>query len=179
LTDAPRLPRSSSVALAAALGVILVPLVLWGLLPGIPARLESSEGFYWVGAEASTGHPLLLREQADGRQILAGSERFGMSRDEPVLCYDGATEPLRDAAKVRGRIEDLMLRTGFFHRLTITTDDLGGGETTYIYRCGANGAKPLLVWGALPGFGVRALAVAAVAWLAVWLVVRGVMSRWR
>lgn len=54
-----------------------------------------------------------------------------------------------------------------------------GATATYVYRCGANGAEPLLSWGALPGFGVRALAVAAVAWLAVWLVVRGVMSRWR
>jgi hypothetical protein len=179
LTGVPPFRRSFSVALAAALGVILVPLVLWGLLPGLPARLESSEGFSWAGAETGTGHPLLLREQADGRQIVAGSERFGISRDEPVRCYNGPAEPLREAARARGRIEDLTLRTGFFHRLTITTDDLGGGETTYIYRCGANGAEPLLAWGALPRFGVRALALAAVAWLAVWLVVRGVMGRWR
>jgi len=169
--------RRSTAAVVAALGVILVPFVLWALAPGLPARLESTDGFHWIGAEPGTGRPLLLREQADGRQILAGSERFGIPQGQSVQCYDGDAVPLRDAARARGRIEDLTLETGFLYRLRLTTDDLSGGTTTYVYRCGANGAEPVLSCGPLPGFGVRALLLAALAWLAVWLVLLGVTRR--
>jgi hypothetical protein len=178
LTNAPRHQRAFAAAVA-ALGVILVPLVLWVLSPGLPARLESTEGFCWAGVEAGTGRPLLLRERDDGREILAGSERFGVPRGELVRCYDGAAAPLLDAAQARGRIEDLALETGLFHRLTVTTDDLGGGATTYVYRCGTNGAEPLLSWGSVPGFGVRALVLASIAWLAVWLVALALVRRRR
>lgn len=108
---------------------------------------------------------LILREQLDGYQVVAGSERYGIPRDEPVRCYDGDLAPLRAAARARGRIDDVSLDTGYFRRLTISSDDLGGGQTHYLYRCGPHGAQPLLAWGALPGFGVRAAVIAWLAWV--------------
>ena len=149
---------------AMALGLLIAPLVLWILTPSLPSHLESAEGFYWAGAEPGTGRPLLLRVQSDGHQIVAGSGRYGLSED--VRCYDGAVEPLLDATRARGRIEDLSLHTGFFHRLTLSFDDLGGGSATYLYRCGPHGVQSLLSWHSLPGFGVQALAIAWLAWIA-------------
>lgn len=178
MTSVPQPRRAFAVAVA-ALGVILAPLAVCALFPGLPARLESPEGFSWAGVEAGTGRPLLLRERDDGREILAGSERFGVPRGELVQCYDGAAAPLLDAAKARGRIEGLTLETGLVYRLTVTTDDLGGVTTTYVYRCGANGAEPLLSWGSFPRFGVRALAWISIAWLAVWLVALILLRRRR
>ena len=166
-----------SLLAAAAVGLLVIPFILWGLLPGLSAHLESTAGFHWVGEEPGTGHPLLLREQSDGRQIVAGSDRFGIPHEEPVLCYHGPIEPLRDAARARGRIEELALRTGVFHRLTITIDDLGGGNTDYLYRCGPRGAQPLLSWGLLPEFGTQAFAVAWVAWIAACGVILAMFQR--
>lgn len=178
--DAPGRRRPFSIVVAAAAtGLVVVPLVLWFLAPGLPARLESSTGFHWAGEDAGTGHPLLLREQPDGRQIVAGSDRFGIPAGEPLGCYRGAAAPLRDAAKARGRIEDLTLHTGLFHRLTLTSDDLGGGETSYLYRCGPGGVQALLSWGYLPGFGARALVLAWIAWVVAWIVALGAMRRRR
>lgn len=157
MTEARR-PRSfaaaASASASAALGLVIIPLVLWVLAPGLPARLEAVDGFLWAGE--TTGGPLLLREQFDGSQIVAGSDRYGIPRDEPVRCYDDPVAPLREAANARGRIEDLTLTTGMFHRLSVSSDDLGGDETSYLYRCGPHGAQPILSWGSLPGFGARA-----------------------
>jgi hypothetical protein len=129
--------------------------------------------------EPGTGRPVLLREQDDGAEILAGSDRYGIPRREAVLCYDGPGELLRDAAMARGRVEALTLHTGWFRRLTVTTDDLGGPTTTYVYRCGARGALPVLAWGAARSFGLRALSTTWLVWLGAMLVVRAVLRRLR
>jgi hypothetical protein len=173
--------RRSRAALgwAAVAGVVVVPLVFWLAVPGLAGHLESRDGFVWVGAEPGTGQPLLLREQFDGREILAGSERFGISGDEPVACFDGPVELLRAAAKQRGRIEDLRLRSGLFRVLSVTLDDLGGPTTTYVYRCSAGGAQPLLSWGRLPGFGLRAFGIAWLVWTAAWALGLAILRRAR
>lgn len=177
-----RRSRWSTAAIAAAaavIGIVVVPLVLWIAVPALPGRLESRDGFHWAAAEAGTGRPLLLREQFDGRQIVAGSERYGIPAGEPVQCYDGDPAPLQDAARAGGRIEELTLRTGLFHVLSLRFDDLGGGATTYLYRCGAGGAQPLLSWGAVPGFGLRGFALAWLVWMVVALVALGIVRRAR
>jgi len=112
-----------------------------------------ARGFHWAAAEPGSGHPLLLREQFDGRQIFAGSTRYGIPAAEAVACYTGAAAPLRDAAKATGRVDDVSLRTGLFHVLSVHFDDLGGEATTYVYRCGPDGAQPLLSWGRRRGSG--------------------------
>jgi hypothetical protein len=147
-----------------AFGLLVAPLVLWVLTPSLPVHLESAEGFHWAGAESGTGRPLLLRVQRDAHQIVAGSDRNALAEDVP--CYDGVVAPLLDAARARGRIEDLSLHAGFFHRLTVRFDDLGGGAATYLYRCGPHGVQPLLSWHSLPGFGVRSLAIIWLLWIA-------------
>lgn len=152
---------------ATVLGLLVAPLVLWVLAPSLPAYLESAEEFHWVGAEPGTGRPLLLRVQSDGHQIIAGSDRYGLAEDVP--CYDGAVAPLVDAARARGRIEDLSLHSGFFRRLTVRFDDLGGDSATYLYRCGPHGVQPLLSWHSFLGFGVRSLAITWLLWIAACL----------
>ncbi len=160
----------------AALGLAASPLILWGAVPSAPARIESADGFTWIGKDRGTGAPLLLREQFDGRQILAGSERPGIPAAESVECYSGeaaALEPLRQAAAAKGRIEGLTLDHGYLHpalhRLAVTTDDLGSPTTTYLYRCDERGARPLLVWSPAPSFGLLALGLGWLAWMAGWM----------
>lgn len=174
-----RLPSFVVVALAAVVGVIVALLVLWLVAPELPARLESSAGFHWVGEEPGTGRAVLLREQVDGHQIVAGSDRFGIPGGEPVRCHRGAVDQLRDAAKARGRIENLTLRVGSFHRLRISADDLGGAETSYLYRCGDHGAQPLLSWGSLPGFGARSLAIVWLVWMVAVVIALALVRRRR
>jgi hypothetical protein len=163
--------------MAAALGLVAVPLILWLAVPSLPGRIESPEGFYWAAAEPGSGHPLLLREQFDGRQIVAGSTRYGIPAGEAVACYTGDPVPLRDAARATGRVDDVSLRTGLFHVLSAHFDDLGGGATTYVYRCGPDGAQPLLSWGPAPGFGLRALGLIWLAWTVAWAVGLGIARR--
>ncbi|HEX2686522.1 MAG TPA: hypothetical protein VHN14_07885 [Kofleriaceae bacterium] len=175
-----RRPRWSTlgiVAVAAALGILAVPLILWFAFPALPGRLESRDGFHWAAAEAGSGRPLLLREQFDDRQVVAGSTRYGIPAGEPVRCYDGDAAPLREAAKAAGRIEELALRTGLFHVLSVSFDDLGGDATTYVYRCGADGAQPLLSWAAVPKFGLRGFALAWLVWTAGWAIALGLVRR--
>ena len=183
---APRRSTAAVAAIAAALGVLVVPLVLWVIAPALPGALESRDGFHWVGAEAGTGHPLLLRDQSDGRQIVAGSTRYGIPAGEAVACYGGDARPLRDAARAGGRIDDVTLRTREIqllvvrfdvHVLTLRFDDLGGGATSFVYRCAADGARPLLSWGAGPGFGLRGFALAWLLWTVVWVVALSLVRR--
>jgi hypothetical protein len=162
-------------AMVAALGVVVVPLVLWLVVPGLVGDLESRDGFSWV-AQESTGKPLLLREHANGSEILAGSDRFGIPAGGKLRCYD-SVEPLLADALARGFIEHLSLRSGTFRILSITRDDLGSPVTTYVYRCGPDGALPLLSWGVLPEFGLRALAIAWLVWTVAWVVVLSVVRR--
>jgi hypothetical protein len=65
------------------------------------------------------------------------------------------------------------------HLLTVGLDDLGGAKTSYLYRCDSQGARPLLSWGWLPGFGVRSLVVAWLAWGATWIVALGLICQIR
>jgi hypothetical protein len=178
--DAPERRRFLVAAgIAATLGIIVAPLVAWILAPGLPDLLESSDGFHWVGEETGTQRALLLRKQSDGHQILAGSDRFGIPDQEPVRCYRGSIAVLRDAAKARGRIEGLTLHTGWFHRLTIAFDDIGGDTVSYLYRCSDRGVQPLLSWGALSWFGMRTLAIAWIAWIAAALAALELVRRRR
>jgi hypothetical protein len=177
LGQRPRWSTAALAALAATLGLVAVPLILWFAFPSLPGRIESREGFHWAATEAGSGRPLLVREQFDGLQIVAGSTRYGIPAGEPVACYAGDASPLREAAKATGRVDGLSLRTGLFHVLSVHFDDLGGAATTYVYRCGAHGAQPLLSWGLAPGFGLRAFALTWLVWTVAWAVGLGAGRR--
>jgi hypothetical protein len=170
--------RPGAVLLGMLLGAVVVPLVLYVLAPSFPAALQSPNGFSWIGSEPGTGHAVLLREQFDGHEVLAGADRYGIPGGEQVRCFDGDVGPLRTAALDGGRIEGLEFAPGFIRRLTLTFDDLGSPTVTFLYRCSADGIEPLLAWGSLvPGFGVRAFAFAFAIWMALWLLVRLVLLR--
>ena len=164
---------------AGVLGLVAVPLILWVACPGLPARLESADGFLWVGKEPGSGHPLLLRVQLDGNQVVAGSERYGIPDTEQVACYTGDVGSLLQAARSGGRVEQLELTGGSLQHLRVVTDDLGGGETSYFYRCDSNGARPLGTWSAGPQFGFTALGLGWLIWMAGWIGVGAALARLR
>lgn len=147
-------------ALGGLLGGLLLPWVVLLLWPALPARIEAPRSFCFVGSEAGTGSPMLLRGGGPVHEVLAGSARHAVPA--PVSCHTGSIEALRAQARDDGRIEDVTLGVypGGHVVLGLALDDLGRNET-YLYRCSGGRAHPLLSWSFglifLPGFGAAAL----------------------